>query len=386
VADAPAAEPTLYDFVLKLISDPSAQQAFDLDPVGCLTDAGLPDLTPGDVHDAIPLVKDLIPTDGLPSLPDLGGLTSGLSLAGEAGSGGGWVDVDSESPLGAIGGIGKVDAGLDGVLAGAAGEAETALGKFGIGLAAEGGLDGIIAGAGVYTPLGEVEGHLAAGPEGADAGLYVQGPLDKFVAVNTEQGIGDVQIDQSLLSGLPTGDLAKGLADPTAAASALAGAVPALPVVDGLPGLGGLPGVGDLPVGVPDLGGLPVGVPDLGGLPVEVPSLPNLPVEVPNVPALPVDGLPDVTGGLPDVGGLLPNVLPNLPDVGGLLPNLPNLPVELPNLPVDVPQLPNLPLGDSSGHSPVGDVVDQTGLGNVINNNPVTDLVHDVVPDLHLGL
>ena len=34
----------------------------------------------------------------------------------------------------------------------------------------------------------------------------------------------------------------------------------------------------------------------------------------------------------------------------------------------------------------VGDVVDQTGLGHVINNNPVTDAVHDLAPDLHLGL
>jgi hypothetical protein len=371
------AEPTLHDFVLNLLRDPSAQQAFDLDPTGCLQAAGLHDITPGDVHDVIPLVTDLVPTGGLDSLHDV---TSNLAVDGGAGLDGGWATVAGDNPLGALDGAGAVNGGLeDGITAGLRGAQETAFGAFGIGAGGEASTHGLHTGAVVTSPFGgPLENHLDLGVgDGAPAFGIEANYGDYHAIVGYDNGL---TLDQSLVPGAPSvPDLAKGLADPTAAASALAGAVPALPAVPGLPAL-------------PDLGG---GLPSLPALPVDVPHLPALPtlptdqvghvMDAGQSPLGAVGGVVDGahTGQLPDVLGHLPAGLPHLPN----LPiELPHLPVDLPHLPVDVPNLPNLPLGDASGHSPVGDVVDHTGLGGVINNSPVADVVHDVVPDLHLGL
>jgi hypothetical protein len=62
---------TLHEFVLNLISDPHAQADFEADPHACLSAAGLTDVTPADVRDAIPLVADYAPAR-------VAGLTSGL--------------------------------------------------------------------------------------------------------------------------------------------------------------------------------------------------------------------------------------------------------------------------------------------------------------------
>jgi hypothetical protein len=374
---APVAEPTLHDFVLNLLRDPSAQQAFDLDPTGCLHAAGLHDLLPADVHDVIPLVMDLVPTDGLGGVE---GLTSGLSLAGEAGAHGGWAALESDTPLGDIEGAGKVAAGLDGLTAGLTGAAETPIGMFGVGTVAEASTQGAVhTGAAVWTPFGSVENNISAGlgEDGAFLGVDLHSG-DQHLVVGLDS---DLDLDQNLVPGLPNGglgDLAKGLADPTAVASAIAGAVPALPGV-----VQGLPVVSDLPVDLPALPAIPVDVPQL-------PALPALPTEHVGEVLDTAQGALGSVGDLPHVGQL-PDVLGHLP---GGLPQLPHLPIDLPHLPVDLPHLPvdlphlpvDLPIGDGSGHGPVGDIVDHSGLGNVINNNPVTDVVHDVVPDLHLGL
>jgi hypothetical protein len=414
-AAAPAAsagEPTLHDFVLNLLQDPTAMQAFDLDPSGCLKNAGLTDITPADVHDVIPLVTDLVPTAGLPgvgalpglpsvpgldvavpsfdslpsvpgldglpsvsSVPSLDELTSSLSLDldGGATSDGGFAALAGNSPLGALGSRGELDTDLDGgVGAGVLGVQETPLGQLGLGVWGTAGTEGVNVGADIYTPLADVKAASFNSTDGSQL-LY----LDTDSSNGTESDALGVQ--QDLLPTLPAvGDLAKGLSDPTAAASAIAGAVPALPAVPGLPQLP----VSDLPL----------------------PSVPELPVDLPAVPALPVadlnssvDGAQNTANGAVDGGqsGSLPDLgghLPNLPDVGGLLPNLPvnlpDLPVHLPQLPVELPSVvPNLPVaGGIDAPSVVGDVVDHTGLGGVLNNNPVTDTVHNIVPDLHLGL
>lgn len=62
--------PTLHDFVLHLITNQDARQAFQLDPQGTLHSAGLGDLTPADVRDVVPLVVDLTPVRA--ALPELG--------------------------------------------------------------------------------------------------------------------------------------------------------------------------------------------------------------------------------------------------------------------------------------------------------------------------
>ena len=53
--------PTLQDFVLNLIYDPTARSAFEMDPEGVLQDAGLGDVTAADVQEVIPLVVDYAP-------------------------------------------------------------------------------------------------------------------------------------------------------------------------------------------------------------------------------------------------------------------------------------------------------------------------------------
>jgi hypothetical protein len=381
VVAAPVAEPTLHDFVLNLLRDPSAQQAFDLDPIGCLTAAGLTDLTPVDVHDVIPLVMDLVPTEGLGGLENL---TSSLSVDGGAGIDGAWGTVGAETPLGTLDGAGQLRAGLEGVTTGVVAHQETPLGTFGVGAGLEASEHGVHGGTGVYTPFASVETAFAAQIDDdglyLDAGLSTDGALDDFASVtlDTSDGLVDgLEIHQDIIPGVSGNvtDLAKGLSDPTALAGALVGAVPALPA---LPQVPGLPGLGELPGVLPALPALPVDLPQLPALPVE-----HVTEHVTEV----VDHVQETVGGVVDGAhvGELPNVvghLPQLPDVLG------HLPVELPHLPVDLPQLPvNLPIvGDASGHGPVGDIVDHTGLGGVINNNPVTDVVHDVVPDLHLGL
>ncbi|GLZ34582.1 hypothetical protein Lesp02_67690 [Lentzea sp. NBRC 105346] len=49
---------TLHDFTLNLLADPAARLAFQQDPEGVLGDAGLGDITAGDVYDILPLVLD----------------------------------------------------------------------------------------------------------------------------------------------------------------------------------------------------------------------------------------------------------------------------------------------------------------------------------------
>ncbi|GGP34309.1 IniB N-terminal domain-containing protein [Saccharothrix coeruleofusca] len=59
---------TLHDFVLELLSDPKALEAFQVDAEGSLAAAGLSDISALDVQEVIPLVLDYAPTAGLPAL------------------------------------------------------------------------------------------------------------------------------------------------------------------------------------------------------------------------------------------------------------------------------------------------------------------------------
>ncbi|WP_125728285.1 IniB N-terminal domain-containing protein [Kibdelosporangium aridum] len=402
-----SAEPTtLHDFCLNLLNNADAMKAFELDPQGCLDKVGLTDITPADVNDVLPLVTDLVPTGvgdlpalnglggvgdvsgldalgglpSLPSVPSLDSLTSGVTLDGEAGADGGWAHLGAESPLGATGAVGDLDASLEGARLGYQAGQGTPVGDFGVGGEVNAGLDSVSANAGVFTPFGNVEAgaHLIDGDAGglAYGGISIEGPLDKDISLTTTDGIALNQEIVPGLSGNVTDIAGKGLSDPTAVTGALLGAVPALPAIPGLPQLP----LSDLPV--PEL---PV------DLPVDLP----LPASAPAaVDSLPTDGVTsvvsDVQSAVPtDVVHDLPAFGDHLPNVGGLLPELPvNLPVDLPsvNVPVVSDVVSNLPVvgGDASGHNVVGDVVGQTGLGNVINDNPVTDVVHNVVPDLGL--
>jgi hypothetical protein len=59
---------TLHDFVLNLLSDPTALTAFAQDPQALLSQAGLGDITPTDVSNALPMVIDYAPSHLVPAL------------------------------------------------------------------------------------------------------------------------------------------------------------------------------------------------------------------------------------------------------------------------------------------------------------------------------
>jgi hypothetical protein len=78
--------PTLQDFVLNLIYDPSARSAFELDPESALHAAGLGDITAADVQQVIPLVVDSAPVTGLQGLAGVDDLTTGVANLDVAGA------------------------------------------------------------------------------------------------------------------------------------------------------------------------------------------------------------------------------------------------------------------------------------------------------------
>ncbi|WP_158842566.1 IniB N-terminal domain-containing protein [Saccharothrix deserti] len=79
---------TLHDFVLDLLSDPTALADFQADAEGTLAAAGLSDITALDVQEVIPLVLDMVPTGSLPALDGLPleDLPLDLSGLGQAGA------------------------------------------------------------------------------------------------------------------------------------------------------------------------------------------------------------------------------------------------------------------------------------------------------------
>lgn len=83
-----ASPSTIHDFVLNLLTDPSAKAAFDMDAQSALEQAGLSDISAADVQEVMPLVLDLLPAvDGVPTV-------EGVSLEG--------LPALDEGPLGAI--------------------------------------------------------------------------------------------------------------------------------------------------------------------------------------------------------------------------------------------------------------------------------------------
>ncbi|GAB3876154.1 hypothetical protein GCM10029964_022180 [Kibdelosporangium lantanae] len=250
-AAAAPAEPTLHDFVLGLLQNPASMDAFNLDPQGCLNAAGLHDLVPGDVHDVIPLVTDLVPNGGLDSLQNI---SSALDIDSGAGIDGGWAQVTSHNPVGDFVGAGDVKFDGHGLSAGVGTVDHSLLGDLAFGNRVVANTDGSFA----VTNVAEgVLGHgdvTIAGALGTDPNLLLDVEAGGHeLHVGYDHGL---VLDQDVVPvDLPNlgnpADLAKGLADPTAAASALAGAVPALPVA--VPALPTLPDLGHLPVDVPQL-------------------------------------------------------------------------------------------------------------------------------------
>ncbi|WNV82119.1 IniB N-terminal domain-containing protein [Umezawaea sp. Da 62-37] len=79
---------TLHEFVLGLLSDPTALADFQNDAEGALGAAGLGDISAVDVQEVLPLVLDYVPAGSLPALDGsvLNGMPVDLDLAGPAGA------------------------------------------------------------------------------------------------------------------------------------------------------------------------------------------------------------------------------------------------------------------------------------------------------------
>jgi hypothetical protein len=110
---------SLLDFILNLLKDPEAAQAFMDDPQAALEDAGLEDITSVDLDDIMPVVLDQssVEVDSSSSKTyDTGGNTGGATLSGSSTashSAGGASTSAAPVVVGSSGGSGSSGAGSD---------------------------------------------------------------------------------------------------------------------------------------------------------------------------------------------------------------------------------------------------------------------------------
>ncbi|ONI79154.1 hypothetical protein ALI144C_25270 [Actinosynnema sp. ALI-1.44] len=287
----------------------------------------------------------------------------GVSAGGDAGV---------TTAYGSAAGTAGVDVGKDGIHLGAGGGLDTPVGAFGAASAVSLDEDGLAINGGVHSPFGSAESGFYLGPQhetGGQAygGIDLGGPLDNTVSLTTFKGVGLNQDLAPSLSGDITNVPNKAVTDPTAVTGALLGAVPQLPAIPGLPQIP----LSDVKLPSPDL---PVDVP-------AVPALPQLPVEqvTHTVSTVQETVTSTVSGHVPAVDTPAVPHAPELPKFE--LPKLDLPKVDLPKLDLpklDVPNvdLPKLPGADAA----------HNGVGGLLDHNPVSDVVHNVADDLHLGL
>jgi hypothetical protein len=323
---------TLHSFALRLLTDPQAMAAYELDPMAMLSKAGLDDITPQDVQEIIPLVMDSAAVGTFSAAA--GGTLGDFAAAG---------DLSSDGPAGAFGlfspqgefavagsptglsaqgtdsfsSISDLGGSLDAdALAGATGAVAGVTGAAAGGFADGAGFMGRTTTDGADTTGGmlgsgtaAIASDLTSGANTA-ASLMSAGASSMASLMGTGAGFtGGALVD-------PMGTAADGVSTVTQPAHTQASAsesaavqplpvdAPQLPVdLPQLPGVPGVPGVPGLP-GLPELPALP-------GLPLpELPALPELPVPLPEVP-----GLPELPVGTPD-GGASGSPLGNV--LGGL--------------------------------------------------------------------
>ncbi|MEU4245534.1 IniB N-terminal domain-containing protein [Actinoplanes sp. NPDC026619] len=190
--------PTLQDFVLNLIYDPVARDAFEVDPHGTLQEAGLGDVTAADVQDVLPLVLDFAPLQGLSSIDGVSqvdSLTTGvanLDIAGAAAHlqtitaqlGGTASHVTGDLNVAAAGAVTvTADHLVSGVLGG------------GLSFHGDGGNSGFH-GAGGLDSLGGfhgIGGLFGQDPgAGLDAGVAVTAPVDHHAVTDVTYGVESV--------------------------------------------------------------------------------------------------------------------------------------------------------------------------------------------------
>lgn len=281
---------TLHDFVLNLLSDPTALTDFAQDPQAVLAQAGLEDITPSQVNAALPMVIDyapshlvpaleaaqnLLPTDGLTDDPTaaIQQLTTLTSAVSDSTS---WLHIDDNA------GVPTVSAGLSSPDLGV-GTSGSVTGSLESGLS---GVFGFDSPAGHANWAGSVSG-LAGGVTDLSATNIVTGGLDGDIINKVTGGA----LDGNALSGATAfatnlvADPTDALAHPTDITNALTGSIGnvALPgaLTTALPAdptsavsdtlhsvLGNLPNPGDLghTVGLGGLGGVTNGLTNATGL------------------------------------------------------------------------------------------------------------------------
>ncbi|WP_309111894.1 IniB N-terminal domain-containing protein [Saccharothrix sp.] len=189
---------TLHDFVLDLLSNPTALAEFQADAEGSLAAAGLSDISALDVQEVLPLVLDYVPAGSLPALD--GSLLNELPL-------------DATDALGAIGQLQAVAQQV--ALSGVSGSSDVNLAAAGALSADASGLE-VFGGVAGWGPVGDVAGSLDASLSGDFSAVGdVTGALDGTLA--TAGGVTD----------LATGSLDGALAT-------AGGVTGALPAADGL--------------------------------------------------------------------------------------------------------------------------------------------------------
>jgi hypothetical protein len=294
----PATPATLHDYVTTLLADADCRAVFDQDPTAALRAAGLGDLSPQDVYDAIPLVMDFASATGTDSpatmllsgqaATDFGGGQVGVDGANQTVAGEVWMDQDTA-------GNGGYDFSIspDGIASGTS----LNFGEF-----SATGIDADALGRGGDGVTGAVAGYLSNGPVSfADALTGGSAALSGAVTYGADSTAAVVSdLSDQVSDGLSTGgytvgglidqgaaDLGATLDDPTSAQLPHLPqlpelSIPALPHLPGLPGLPGLPALPELPV---------------DHLP-QVPGAPALP-EMPQLPSVGgVDAVHDTVGGL----------------------------------------------------------------------------------------
>ena len=354
---------TLHDFVLNLLSDPTALTQFAQDPQALLAQAGLGDITPSDVNAALPMVIDYAPSHLVPALEaaqsalPIDGLTDNpadavahlTALTSAVSDSTTWLHIDDNAGVPTIGGgLSSPDLGI-----GTSGSVTGTL---------QNGVSGVFG----FTS-GVAHANFEGGASGLTAGGIVTGGLDGDVINKVTGGA----LDGNALSGATAfatnlvADPTDVLSHPTDITNALTGSIGSVSLPGGLPAdptsavsdtlhsvLANIPNPGDLgnTVGLGGLSGVTSGLTNATGLDAH-------------------DPLSAVTSHLPaGVGDLVNNT------VGSVTSQVPGVS----DLTHSVTSVTDSHTGSSSA-SPL-DGVSASSVGDSVSHvtNTVTDTLHSV--------
>lgn len=162
---------TLHDFVLNLLSDPQSLEAFQSDPQGALSGAGLSDLNASDVHEIAPLVMDYMPMHQAHGFGNaLGELPTGSMQGGQQEA------IDQLQQLAHAFSFTSTGDGFQGAFDYTDAQADS----HGAGALAAGLTDGVNGAGAASSPLGADLFHGTATPDGLYAlgNQYAVNPLD----------------------------------------------------------------------------------------------------------------------------------------------------------------------------------------------------------------